>query len=138
MKGTIAVVATRSGRAWTGDPEPFSGEGTVTAEHMNSLQSVGGSPGALALRWGWQEFRTGVRIWQELTGNGHDPLAGVRSANDLRHTAATLMLAHGEYPKLVQERLGHADISMTLGLYGHVIAGMGRDAADRLALLVGS
>lgn len=58
--------------------------------------------------------------------------------HDLRHTAATLMLANGEHPKIVQERLGHADISMTLGRYSHVTPDMQREAADRLARLLGS
>ena len=30
------------------------------------------------------------------------------------------MLANGEYPKIVQERLGHPDISITLNRYSHV------------------
>jgi integrase len=56
--------------------------------------------------------------------------------HDLRHTSATLMLANGEHPKVVQERLGHADIAMTMR-YSHVSMGMQRDAADRLdAMLV--
>lgn len=53
--------------------------------------------------------------------------------HDLRHTAATLMLANGEHPKIVQERLGHSDISMTLNRYSHVTMDMQREAADRLA-----
>jgi integrase len=56
--------------------------------------------------------------------------------HDLRHTSATLMLANGEHPKIVQERLGHADISMTLNRYSHVTMDMQRDAADRLDALV--
>ena len=40
--------------------------------------------------------------------------------HDLRHTAATLLLQQGIHPKIVQERLGHADISMTLNTYSHV------------------
>lgn len=58
--------------------------------------------------------------------------------HDLRHTAATLMLANGEHPRIVQERLGHADISMTLGRYSHVTNDMQREAADRLAQLLSS
>jgi integrase len=56
--------------------------------------------------------------------------------HDLRHTSATLMLANGEHPKIVQERLGHADVSMTLNRYSHVTMDMQRDAADRLDTLV--
>jgi integrase len=56
--------------------------------------------------------------------------------HDLRHTSATLMLANGEHPKIVQERLGHADVSMTLNRYSHVTMDMQRDAADRLDVLL--
>jgi hypothetical protein len=58
--------------------------------------------------------------------------------HDLRHTAATLMLANGEHPKIVQERLGHSDGSMTLNRYSHVTMDMQRDAADRPAKLLSS
>lgn len=52
--------------------------------------------------------------------------------HDMRHTSATLLLAEGVHPKIVQERLGHADISMTLNRYSHVTPGMQRRAADAL------
>ena len=52
--------------------------------------------------------------------------------HDLRHTSATLSLALGEHPKIVQERLGHSSIKMTLDRYSHVSMGMQRQAADRL------
>ncbi len=51
--------------------------------------------------------------------------------HDLRHTSATLMLANGEHPRIVQERLGHADIAMTMR-YSHVTMGMQCNAAERL------
>lgn len=41
--------------------------------------------------------------------------------HDLRHTHATALLSVGEHPKVVQERLGHATISITLDEYSHVI-----------------
>jgi integrase len=52
--------------------------------------------------------------------------------HDLRHTAATLMLQQGTHPKIVQERLGHSDISMTLNTYSHVLPGMQDEAAGKL------
>ena len=58
--------------------------------------------------------------------------------HDLRHTAATLMLGDGVHPKIVQERLGHSDISMTLNRYSHVTMDMQREAADRIGRLLGS
>ncbi len=45
--------------------------------------------------------------------------------HDLRHTCATLLLVKGVHPKYVQELLGHANISITLDTYSHVIPGMG-------------
>jgi integrase len=52
--------------------------------------------------------------------------------HDLRHTCATLLLGQGVHPKVVQERLGHADIAMTMNLYSHVTADIQRHAADQL------
>lgn len=53
----------------------------------------------------------------------------------LRHTAATLLLLQGTHPKIVQERLGHSTIAMTLDIYSHSIPSMGRAAADQLDAL---
>jgi integrase len=53
--------------------------------------------------------------------------------HDLRHTHATHMLAAGVHPKVVQERLGHSSITITLDLYSHVTPGMQRDAAAKVA-----
>jgi integrase len=58
--------------------------------------------------------------------------------NDLRHTHAGLLLADGMPVKVVSERLGHAGPTITLGVYQHVMPGMGREAADRFAALLGS
>ena len=52
--------------------------------------------------------------------------------HDLRHTCATMLLSQGVHPKIVQERLGHTDIAMTLDLYSHVTADMQREASDLL------
>ena len=46
------------------------------------------------------------------------------------------MRANNEHPRIVQERLGHSDVAMTLNRYSHVTESMQRDAADRLALLL--
>jgi integrase len=58
--------------------------------------------------------------------------------HDLRHTSATLMLLIGEHPKIVQERLGHSDISMTLNRYSHVTPGMQKHVADNLSAALNS
>jgi integrase len=56
--------------------------------------------------------------------------------HDLRHTAATLMLGWGIHPKVVQERLGHARISHTLGTYSHVLPSIQEEAADKMDKLI--
>lgn len=52
--------------------------------------------------------------------------------HDLRHTHATLLLARGVHPKIVQERLGHSSITMTLDLYSHLVPGLQEAAAATL------
>jgi len=54
--------------------------------------------------------------------------------HDLRHGWATLALQAGVHPK-VQERLGHANIGITLDTYSHVVAGLHEDAAEQVAAL---
>lgn len=55
----------------------------------------------------------------------------------LRHTHATLLLLAGKHPKIVQERLGHATIAITLNTYSHVIPSLQREAADAIGALLG-
>ena len=52
--------------------------------------------------------------------------------HDLRHTAASLMIQARYPPKMLQEILGHASITTTLDLYGHLYPGDMDRYADRL------
>jgi len=52
--------------------------------------------------------------------------------HDLRHSTATLLLSKGVHPKVVQEILGHSEISMTMDTYSHVLPTMHKDAMDGL------
>jgi integrase len=52
--------------------------------------------------------------------------------HDLRHSAATLLLSMGVHPKVVQELLGHNQISMTMDIYSHVIPTMQQEAMSKL------
>jgi integrase len=54
----------------------------------------------------------------------------------LRHTWATLALESGVHPRVVQERLGHSTIAITLGIYSHVSPTLDSDAARTVAALV--
>ena len=64
--------------------------------------------------------------------------AGVRAIkfHGLRHTCATLMLQANVPIKVVQERLGHKKIEITLNIYAHVLPSMQQDAAVKLGALL--
>ncbi len=68
------------------------------------------------------------RAWHNLAAK-----AGVRVIrfHDARHTHASIMLKQGIHPKIVQERLGHSTISITLDTYSHVAPGLQEAAAKR-------
>jgi integrase len=94
----------------------------------------------------WQELdlvfcrEDGSPVWPRSFSRAfgrHAAAAGlpVIRLHDLRHTWATLALGAGVHPKIVQERLGHAAISITLDVYSHAIPAMHEDAADRVAAL---
>jgi integrase len=52
--------------------------------------------------------------------------------HDLRHTHATMLLQQGVNPKIVSERLGHSNISITLDTYTHVSDTIQKDAVEKL------
>src|SRR5262249_31689804 len=57
--------------------------------------------------------------------------------HDLRHTAATLLLADNMNPKKVSELLGHTSVSITLDRYSHVLPSMQQDVAAAMDRLLG-
>src|SRR5262249_28339874 len=56
----------------------------------------------------------------------------------LRHTCATLLLSRGVHPKIVQELLGHSQISLTLDTYSHVLPSMQEEAAREMESVLGA
>ena len=71
-----------------------------------------------------------TRAWREAVRREDVPSIRL---HDLRHTHASLMLAGGATPKVVQERLGHANIGTTIAMYQAVMPGMQAAAAGRFA-----
>jgi integrase len=68
--------------------------------------------------------------WQRITQQGG--VQGMR-LHDLRHFHATMLLRTGIHPKVVQERLGHSEIGITLNIYSHVVPGLQEQAARAFA-----
>ena len=52
--------------------------------------------------------------------------------HDARHTFASLLIAAGEDPKRIQSYLGHASITVTFDIYGHLLPGSERESAERI------
>ncbi len=75
--------------------------------------------------------------WRQATFTPARTRAGISDRfriHDLRHTAASLMIQAGYPPKMLQEIMGHASITTTLDLYGHLHPG----DMDRYAAQLGS
>ena len=62
-------------------------------------------------------WKRSVRWREAVAAISHPPLR----VHDLRHTAASVWLASGADPKVVQSVLGHGSATMTMDLYGHLI-----------------
>jgi integrase len=51
--------------------------------------------------------------------------------HDLRHSCASQMLRQGDHPKVVQEKLGHSGIAITMDTYSHLLPGLQEQSAQR-------
>jgi integrase len=87
---------------------------------------------------------TGKHTWQANLSSRHfKPIldrAGLRGfrLHDLRHTCATLLLLAGVHVKVVSERLGHSNITITLQTYSHVLPTMQTAAAEKMDAALGA
>jgi integrase len=59
-------------------------------------------------------------------------LAGTPTLHDLRHTAASLLIAQGAHAKAIQDHLGHSTIAIAMDRYGHLLPSPHETLADRL------
>ncbi len=56
--------------------------------------------------------------------------------HDLRHSNATALIQAGVNPRVVQQRLGHSDVNITLNTYTHVLPEMDMEAAAKLDSII--
>lgn len=83
---------------------------------------------------GFQDTRYLGKIFHNLLKEAELP--NIRF-HDLRHSAATILLSMDVHPKVVQELLGHSNISVTLDIYSHILPSMQQEAMNRLDNLFG-
>ena len=55
---------------------------------------------------------------------------------DVRHTYATLAMDAGADPKVLSDRIGHANTSITLQVYAHRSTGLDRSIAEKMSQLI--
>lgn len=116
------IAALRSHRARRSSERLALGQGQRPADET-LFAEIDGSwmhPEAISKRFDRRAERYGL------------PHVGVHG---LRHTWATLALRAGVHPRIVQQRLGHSTIAVTLGVYSHVTDGMDLGAAQQVAAL---
>jgi integrase len=137
VRGTMSV----------GEPKTAAGRRTITLpefavqalrEHRKRMLAEG----LTASPWVFCDTQGGPIQKRNLVRRSFKPLLKEAELpdirfHDLRHTATSLLLAKGVHPKIVQERLGHSRISVTLDTYSHVMPTLQRDAADKLDELFG-
>jgi integrase len=51
--------------------------------------------------------------------------------HDLRHTSASILIKQGENLKYIQSQLGHANPSVTLNTYSHLLETVNQESACR-------
>ena len=69
------------------------------------------------------------RDWKKITAEANVKMR----FHDLRHASATMALDAGVNARVLSDRLGHADPSVTLNIYTHTVSGQDRDAAESIA-----
>jgi integrase len=142
--GTLSVRRTmqfKRGEFWTEEPKTKKGRrlielGGIAAEAIHAHRAEALRAGRMGHQWVFcrddgtplNRFHI-IAAYERLLRAAELP--AIRF-HDLRHTSATLLLQAGVHPKVVQERLGHSTIAVTMDTYSHVMPGMQRDAANRL------
>jgi integrase len=149
VAGTLSVVSTRvvAAAVVTGEPKTRAGARVVSLDRETVVALSGWrrrqAEERLAAGGAWTDSglvfvdelgvpphpETITRWWREAVGRAGLPPIRL---HDARHTAATVMLRAGVPVKVVSQRLGHADVAVTMRVYQHVTAQDDRAAADAL------
>lgn len=148
--GTVTVASTRvvAERVVVGEPKTVAGARVVSldADTVRVLQGWrrGQVEERLAAGEAWEDHglvfvdefgrpphpESVTRWWRQAVARADVPPIRL---HDARHSAATMMLRAGVPVKVVSQRLGHADVAVTMRVYQHVTRQDDQAAADALA-----
>lgn len=144
-KGTLTVKRTikeQNGKLLVGEPKSKSARRTVTlpkktVEVLKQHRKEQLQRGLMGTGYVFTDTQGGAVYPQNMMRRSFKPLlkkAGypLFGSHGLRHTHATILLQQDVNPKLVQERLGHSTIYLTLDTKSHVLLNMQREEADKL------
>jgi integrase len=145
------LLRTASGLGF-GPPKPKAGRRSIALDQLTvgSLRAQRQRWIDNKMRWG-EAFEDLDLVFCRANGSALDPdvvtgqferatkRAGVKTIrlHDLRHTQATLLLQANVHPKVVQERLGHSSVMVTLDRYSHVSPNMQDEAAAKMGAILG-
>jgi integrase len=76
--------------------------------------------------------RADIRCTVVDSASGKSKIVPTVRLHDLRHTAASLLLAQGVPARVLMEMLGHSQIGITMNTYSHVMPAQLRAAADAM------
>jgi integrase len=139
--GRLRIVEPKSDRSRRVLALPESVVASLRGHRVRQLEE------RLAAGSGWQN--TGL-VFASIAGKPLDPQnmsrhfrrllrkAGLKMFrfHDLRHSAASFLLAQGAHPRAIMELLGHSQSSLTMNTYSHVMPAMMRDLADKMDSLI--
>ncbi|WP_137686224.1 site-specific integrase [Thermosporothrix hazakensis] len=80
------------------------------------------------LQGGYYSSRYLLKVFQKILQDAKLPHMHF---HDLRHSAATLLLSMGVNMKVIQALLGHSNVSITLGLYSHLLPSMQIEVTEK-------
>lgn len=112
-------------------PDPDHGGPWTPHKITDGFREIGRKAGLVPLRVR-ATTRAGRKTKAETSNLPKEQRPPGITFHTLRHTCASLLLAQGVHPKIVQEMLGHSTIAITMDLYSHVTPSLQLEAAQRL------
>lgn len=85
----------------------------------------------------WAPACASIGLGERVIQNHKPMFKGTPRFHDLRHTSVALAIKAGAHPKVIQQRLGHSSIGVTMDTYGHLFDGLDSGLADDLERMRG-